>query len=65
MLYSICYKGLDFPHITCYIKSKWLYNLVCNICCQLEGPDYNRYIRFRNCYTDSEFMLYRVPIQVL
>ena len=31
MLYSICYEGPVFPYITCYITSKWLYNLKHNI----------------------------------
>ena len=43
MCYVTCYrayvtKDRFFPYITSYITSKWLYNLVCNICCW--GPDY-------------------------
>ena len=32
------YVTKDWPYITCYMTSKWLYNLVCNVCYQ--GHDY-------------------------
>ena len=57
MLYSIFTKDLIFPYITCNITSKWLYNLVRNICCR--GPDYVWYLP---CYIGTKTKVHRVQV---